>query len=156
MDILGGIAAATEGLKLVNELRKIDKEVDKAELKLRLVDLADKLLDAKQALQEAHENQNSLKTEIARLEAVLKLRANLEDENGLLYELNDAKERIGAPFCNLCFVREDKQFRMRHSPAKAGVFEHYRCDNCKTTVVVGPSLPREPSRMNSGRNSWMK
>lgn len=153
MDVLGGIAAATEGLKLVNELRKIDKEVDKAELKLRLVDLADKLLDAKQALQDAYENQLSLRHEIDDLEAKLKLRASLQDENGLLYELKDDGTKAGEPYCNLCFVREEKQFRMRRILAAVHSGEHYLCDNCKIKVVLGK--PKSFEMPNRGGGSWL-
>ena len=95
MDILGGIAAATEGLKLVNELRKIDKEWDKAELKLKLVDIADSLYNSKQTLQDAQEQEVELNRQVKTLEAKLAFRARSEDENGLLYELNDDGGRTG-------------------------------------------------------------
>ena len=152
MDILGGIAAATEGLNLVNELRKIDKEVDKAELKLRLVDVADKLLDSKQALQEAQEREFELRREVSQLTEKMKQRGTFEDENGLLYELNDDGGRTGEPFCNLCFVREDKQFRMRRIPANVISGEHYLCDQCQTKIILGqPKSIVVPSR---GQRNW--
>lgn len=149
MDIIAGIGAATEGLKLVNELRKIDKDLDKAELKLRLVDLADKLLDAKQALQDAHENDLKRKREIAALTAKLKQRAEMKDANGLLYEVDGSGTNVGEPYCNLCFAREDKLIRMRFFPATTSYGNRYRCDNCKTLVETGPrnevyTAPRIP------------
>jgi hypothetical protein len=154
MDIIGGIAAATEGLKLVNELRKIDQELDKAELKIRLVDVVDKLVDAKQALVDAQEREASLRNEIVALKDRAALRAALKDTNGLLFEINEAGENVGEPYCNLCFVKEDKQIRMRHFEAKAGIHSHYKCDNCKTYVITGPTLPM-PTR-NGDRNSWIR
>ena len=152
MDILGGIAAATEGLKLVNELRKIDKELDKAELKLKLVDIADSLFNSKQTLQDAQEREIGLNRQIRDLETKLAFRARSEDQNGLLYELNNDGDRTGEPFCNLCFVREDKQFRMRRILATVSWGEHYLCDHCKTKIILG-----QPKRLDlSGRSggSW--
>lgn len=151
MDVIGGIAAATEGLKLINELRKIDKEVDKADLKLRLVDLADKLLDAKQALQTAQETEFELRAEIAKLGEKLELKARLKDQNGQLFELDNEGNGIGALYCNLCYVKEEKLYRLRHFEAKQGSYAHYHCDNCNTNIVTGPSLPRPAS----GGRSWM-
>jgi len=68
MDIIGGIAAATEGLKLVNELRRIDKEIDKAELKLRLVDVVDKLIDANKMAIRARWGQEKPQTFLVRFD----------------------------------------------------------------------------------------
>ena len=128
MDILGGISAATEGLKLVNELRKIDKEVDKAELKLRLVEVADKLLDSKQALQQAQETEFELRRQITSLEKSIMQRATLRDRDGLLFEINAAENEVGEPFCNHRFVKEDKLFRLQYGPYHAG---SHKCSNCK-------------------------
>jgi hypothetical protein len=127
MDIIGGISAATEGLKLVNELRKIDKEVDKAELKLRLVELADKLLDAKQALQEAQERQFELISEIKELKAQALQRARLRDFDGLLFEMGEDGAHIGEPYCNQCYIKEEKLFRLIMGPFAGG---SHRCSNC--------------------------
>ena len=155
MDIFGGITAVTEGLKLVNELRKIDKEVDKADLKIRLVELVDMLWGAKQALEDAQERETSLRNEIAELKEKATRRAALRDSDGRLYEIGAAGENIGEPFCNLCFVKEDKLFRMQNHGATVSKKAHYCCDNCKTVSFTGPSLSSQPP-MVSTRSSWMK
>lgn len=129
MDIIGGITAATEGLKLVNELRKIDHEVDKADLKLKLVELADKLVDAKSALHDAVERERELNRRIEELKVVLNRKANLMDEDGLLFELDADREKIGSPYCNHCFVKEEKLYRLVGSPWNGGV--RFDCSNCK-------------------------
>jgi uncharacterized Fe-S cluster-containing protein len=151
MDIIGGISAATEGLKLVNELRKIDKELDKAELKLRLVDVADKLLDSKQALQDARDTEATLRDEIEELKRKLHEKAHLEDENGFLYMLDDDGKRIGEPFCNLCNVKEGRLYRMRHIAPSVGRKEGYLCDNCDTFISTGPALPSPTVPVNRRR-----
>jgi hypothetical protein len=128
MDIIAGIGAATEGLKLINELRKIDREVDKADLKLRLVEVADKLLDSKQALQEAQEREFKLAQAIAKLEAKLADRGRFMDKEGLLFELNPDGNTEGEPFCNQCFVKEGLLFRLLLGPYMPGA---YKCSNCQ-------------------------
>lgn len=133
MDIIGGIAAATEGLKLVNELRKIDKEVDKAELKLRLVDVADKLLDSKQALQDAQEKEFDLRKRIATLQDQLAQKPRLKDISGLLFEVDHVGKLLGAPYCNLCYVREDKLFRLL--PERYNGRPAHRCLNCNAFLT---------------------
>lgn len=148
MDIIGGISAATEGLKLVNELRKIDKELDKADLKLRLVDLAEKLMDAKQALLAAQVHQHSLLREIAALEEKLDQKGRLRDERGMLFEIDEKGDKVGEPYCNFCHVKEDLLLRLRHIDATTGTMAHYLCDNCKTKITTGPSLPKPPPRSN--------
>lgn len=128
MDLIGGISAATEGLKLVNELRKIDKEVDKADLKLRLIELADKLMDAKQALQEAQEREFSLKRRIVELEERNDLKDRLKDFDGLLYEVDEGGREVGEPYCNHCFVKETKLYRLVGKSWDGGT--RYDCTNC--------------------------
>lgn len=151
MDIIAGIGAATEGLKLLNELRKIDKEVDKAELKLRLVDITDKLLDSKQALQDAQERETLLKQKVESLEKRLEDRGTMRDRNGLLFQIDGEGKETGEPFCNHCYVKEERLFRLRHFEAQVGSMAHYRCDNCKVVIKTGPSLPN-PKR--APRNPW--
>jgi hypothetical protein len=53
MDIIGGLAAATQAIGLVKELRDIDRGVDEATFKLKIADLILVLADAKVALSEA-------------------------------------------------------------------------------------------------------
>jgi hypothetical protein len=134
MDVIGGIAAATEGLKLVNELRKIDREVDKAELKLRLVEVADKLLDSKQALQEAQERAFELQKRISALEEQLAQKSRLKDERGLLYEVDEHGDHIDEPYCNQCYVKVEKPFRLV-SDNFAGGFG-YKCHNCEKVYFI--------------------
>ena len=103
---------------------------------------------------DAQEREYALQKEIATLKDRALLRATLRDTNGLLYEINAAGENIGEPYCNLCFVREDKQIRLRHHDAKQGVYAHYKCDNCKTMIITGPPLTMPMPIATSG--SWMK
>jgi len=64
MDIIGGIAAATEGLKPVNELRKIDQ----ANLKLRRAEVIDQLPGADEMAVAARWGQGQPQTLLARFD----------------------------------------------------------------------------------------
>jgi len=130
MDIVTGLSAASAALKLIKELRGIDSEVDKAGLKLRLIELTDMLLEAKEALQDAKQERSELMSEIERLKTAMNQRAHLEDEHGRLYEIDDTGARVGEPYCNLCFVKEELLIRMRFFPANTGMHAHHMCDNC--------------------------
>ena len=132
MDIISGISAATEALKLTKELREIGREIDKAEFKLRLVDLTDQLLSAKEALNDARERERQLLNEINELKTKIEFRSKLEDENGRLFELDDSGKRVGQPYCNLCYVREEKLYRLRHITRSDYDTDLYFCDNCRT------------------------
>lgn len=132
MDIISGISAATEAIKLTKELREIDREIDKAELKLRLVDLTDQLLSAKEALQDARERERQLLNEIVELKKTIEFSRALEDEKGCLYELDENGARKGQPYCNLCYVREEKLYRLKYHPRSDFGASGFWCDNCKT------------------------
>ena len=131
MDIVAGIVAVTEALRLTKELRNIDLELDKVELKLHLVDLYHRLLESKEALQDAKEERLALKQQISDLEGRLRQRANLFDERGRLYELDEEGNRSRDPYCNLCYVKEGKLYRMHRRNGHEYVRAHYWCDNCK-------------------------
>jgi hypothetical protein len=131
MDIIAGLTAVSETLKITKELRAIDAEVDKATLKLRLADLVDGLLEAKEALQDAKERERELLKEIADLKIEFAEKANWEDENGCLYKLDESGNRIGLPFCNLCFVRDGKKYRLKRVEDSEFGSAGFLCDNCQ-------------------------
>jgi len=151
MDILMGISAIKQTLDITKDLREIDEKVVVAEFKLRLSDIVARLLEAQDALYDAKERERALRLEIERLKSELAKRPSLKDVNGLLYELDQSGGHVGEPFCNLCHVKEGLLLRLRHFEAKQGTYAHYHCDNCKTNIVTGPSLPIPTRR---GR-SWM-
>ena len=112
MDIITGLTAISQTLAITKDLREIDDKIVAAEFKLRIAEMVDSLLDAKQALVEAQEREVSLRNEILELKGKAAKRATLRDENGLLYEVTSDGAKIGEPYCNLCHVKEDKLYRM--------------------------------------------
>ena len=133
MDLVGGLAAATEALKLVKELREVDKQLSEAELKLRLVDLADRLVDAKQALSDAKEEKTRLLEQIEKLKSKAKRERNLRDRDGLLFELDKQGNEVGEPYCNHCYVKEEKLFRLQRTSWNRA--SRYDCHNCRFMML---------------------
>ncbi|MGR3291028.1 MAG: hypothetical protein ACU0C9_07510 [Paracoccaceae bacterium] len=127
MEIISGIKAASDALKLAKELRSIDGQVDQADLKLRLIELTDKLVLAKEALSDAKQNECDLRAQIQALENA----GQFEDENGLLFKLDENGIRVGKPFCNQCFVKERKHFRLRYIQPGGNNEPLHVCDNCE-------------------------
>jgi len=127
MDIMTGISAVSETLKITKELRSIDSRIGEAEWKLRLAEMVDKLLEAKEALIDAKENESNLRAKIEVLEKAANEADRLEDDNGLLFDLDESGKRYGEPYCNKCFVREQKKYRLIHTVGNDWL---YRCHNC--------------------------
>ena len=143
MDILGALAVVKQTLDLTKDLRSIDGRISDAEFKLKIADLVERVLELREALQDAQERESDLRNKITDLQLKLNQRSNFKDENGQLFEIDEARKKVGEPYCNLCFVKEGKLLRMRHHSPKPGKSEHYMCDNCKTLIVTGPSLPHK-------------
>jgi len=124
-EALDGIEGSLKALGKLGELKHELKTVD---LKDYILELRKSLLGVKEALLAAKSEQSELRSKIKALNAKLHLRAHLKDENGCLYEADDEGNRVGEPYCNLCYVREEKQFRLVHTVGEEGY--EYHCDNC--------------------------
>ena len=128
MNMLGGLTAIKQTLDITKELRSVDARLSDAEYKLRIADLVGGLLEAKEALQDARDERRNLLEQIAELKTKLSERGNFEDENGLLFSLDENKTRIGEPYCNHCYVNTEKLFRLVHSIWSGA--NRYDCSHC--------------------------
>ena len=154
MDIMTALSVASKTLEITRTLWNIDSEIDKAQLKLRLRDVIDGLVQTKEALHDAIDRERKLSEKIEALQEEIRFKGSVEDAGGLLSMLDHERRRNGEPYCNLCYVRDQKLYRMRHFEAKPGNSSSYRCDNCKINVITGPALPTESP--SGDRNSWMR
>jgi hypothetical protein len=134
MDIMMGLSAIKQTLDITKDLREIDGKINVADLKLRLSDMVERLLEAREALYDAKERERELLEKIAQLEAVLNKKPRLQDERGLLFEVDEDGARVGEPYCNHCYVKEERLFRLV-SDNFAGGFG-YQCHNCKQVFFV--------------------
>lgn len=129
-----GLAAIKQTLDITKELRSIDEKINVAEFKLRLADLVERLLEAREALHDAKERERDLQQQIDRLTEKLAQKAKMKDVGGLLYELDDDGTNVGEPFCNQCYVKEDKRYRLVYGPYAGG---SHLCNNCRGVFGKG-------------------
>jgi hypothetical protein len=102
VDFVTAFSTASQALKLINDLRGIDKAFDAAELKLKIADLNIAVADLKTALVEAKEEIASKEAEIARLNDLLERTANLVEYQGYRYDKNEKGQPTGWAYCPVC------------------------------------------------------
>ena len=127
-------STASQAIKLANELRSIDKEVNLAELKLKVAELTGSLADIKLTLTEAKSDAGEKEEEIARLK---KLQHRLAGETVELYgyryrKRKDGKEGgAGNPMCDVCLQKNGLLIETAFVHGKG--IQELRCPNCKAT-----------------------
>ncbi|UDL89428.1 hypothetical protein LGH82_30955 [Mesorhizobium sp. PAMC28654] len=104
MDIAGTLSALAAALGVVKDLREIDGQFDKAELRLKIADISGALADARLGVIDAGEVIRAKEQEIARLAALFAYRADRTIRlNGYTYEKAEDSDRpVGLPFCPVC------------------------------------------------------
>jgi hypothetical protein len=128
MDIAGSIAAVTAAIGLVKDLKEIDAQFDKAEMKLKIAELTVALADAKMGLVEVAQQLRDKDAQIADLNAKVKYRAEkLVDQNGFRYKSVDGKAS-GLPYCPAC---ENKGLFIKLAQDRNAPGHPYKCPNCR-------------------------
>ena len=69
MDVMTGLAAASQALGIAKDLKELDASIGKAEFKLKIAELTEALADTKVALSEAKMSLAEKDTAISNLEA---------------------------------------------------------------------------------------
>jgi hypothetical protein len=151
MDILGALTAIQQTINITKDLRNIDEKIDAAIWKLRLSDVIDKLVDTKDALIDAREREIELSKTIASLEQKLSDRGRFEDQDGLLFSLDDKLQRVGEPYCNQCYVKEDKLYRLKSGSYMAG---SHRCSNCSVVFGRASGSDHDDPLVRVRRTDW--
>ncbi|WP_313030460.1 hypothetical protein [Brucella sp.] len=129
MTIADALAAVTGALKVVNELRAIDAQFDKAELKARLADVMSQLADAKMGLIEASDAIDAEKKETNRLKQAFEFRGTLVEHKGFKYETFEDGGPKGEPFCPRCEQNLGRFYRL--TQVRGGGYSNLVCPDCK-------------------------
>lgn len=174
MDIVGGIAAASQALGIAKALRGIEKDYDAATYKAQVVELIDALSNAKLALIDARENTAELEKEIGRLRADFEARgALIKSEGDYSYFPDDDGKPVGFPICPSCDANgRITQLKQDGPPNKASCptcdksFQPVTCFLAGTDETLAARQSRLSNealaRVNAqlrgrgrGRNDWM-
>jgi rubrerythrin len=100
------LATVSHALKLVQDMRTLDKEISAAELKLKIADLTTTLADVKLTLTDARAEAIEKDEKIERLESLhRRLADQTVERHGYRYRKDLAGNPTGNPFCPVCFEK---------------------------------------------------
>ncbi|MBT2746216.1 MULTISPECIES: hypothetical protein [unclassified Lysobacter] len=122
---LGAIKATTDAIGAV---LKADKALGEAELKFRLAEAAQQLLDAKVAVLDAQSVIEKRDQEIKRLEEALQNKAKVTKVDEGYYEIDAAGGPTGPAYCMRCYEIDHRLFHLSY-PKRTD--EPTRCVVCK-------------------------
>lgn len=139
MDVAGALAAISAALKLVGDLRDINNEYDKAEMKLKIADLTTALADAKHGLVDVAEDIRKHEAEIVRLKGLLAFRSEkLIDKGQFRYFSDGEGNPKGAPICSVCEQKGNHLAVVQDRSKGIGKITYY-CPSC--IANYGPRVP---------------
>jgi phage FluMu protein Com len=136
MDVLAGIAAATEAIKIAKSLHGLDKQYDEATFRLRIAELVNSLSDAKLALSEAKDMIAELDKEISLLKRNFEASGKLVVGDGDYRFFADADGNpLGYPVCPSCEslcgrliqLKQETSFLRGKCPACKELFQPVTC-----------------------------
>lgn len=126
MQAINALKTASEGLTY---LREVDKKFDKAELKIKVAELAEALSVARLSVLDAKEENESLRAKLRELEGAKERHSNAIHKNNLYYFHEG--EREDGPFCPRCFENDKKRMPVTKLNAVFKDVGSYQCPNCK-------------------------
>ena len=109
MDIITGIAAASQALDAVKKLRDLEKNFDAAVFRMEIANLMIALSDAQIALVEAKQTIQDRDAEIRRLTEVQSGKMPVVKHMGYSFGIDPNGRPIGLPFCRTCEQRTGEQ-----------------------------------------------
>ena len=128
-------------------LRDTDKVWDQAEFKIKMSDLIEKLVDAKDHLQSNREENLNLREENLDLKKKLTLRDEVEFD-GTKYWGKDKEGKKSGPFCQKCKDVNEKLIRLQPDSNSGG--SYWTCFNCGGAYDVPPYAPSHHNRSSGG------
>lgn len=123
---LSSVKQATEIVKI---LRSADTAYEKAELKLKIAELAEALANARLGILEAQSEIEELRQRLAKTEQKPLLEP-IKREGGYFFKKGDTE--IG-PFCPRCFEADGKQMPLTAFTGEFRAFGKFNCPQCRAT-----------------------
>jgi len=140
MDFATGLSAASNGLSIAAWLKKVGKDYDAAEYKMKIAELVDALTEAKLALTEAKESAANQSKEIEALKVNFETKKHLaRGEGDYLYFAGPNDKPLGFPICLACET-DGKIIQLKRN----GAIQDTKCPKCKAEFTpVTCYLPAE-------------
>ena len=123
---LGALKQATE---IVKALRSAESMYEKAELKLKIAELAEALATARLSVVAAQAEIQALKDQIARSSE--DARAGIVKRDGVYFIRDDGQE--SGPLCPRCFEADGRRMPLTKFTGAFKAIGKYNCPECKAT-----------------------
>ena len=150
MDIPATITALNATIQVARGLAATSAELDKAELKMLIVNLVDQLVETKDALVDAKEALREKDEEIRCLKEAAEFKGDLIEYDGFQYKKGKNGEREGQPYCPNCQQSEEKWISLQ---LDSDYVDWRRfCPQCKTEFVIDKRV-RDESRRDRPRKA---
>ena len=147
VDFAVALTAISQAVNVVKGLNQIDREFDKAELKLKIAELSSALATAQMTLAEAQKEFSEKDGQIGRLEAAFREKQELVEYRGFYYRKASDGTPLGRPYCPRC-VQEGSLFMMTRTP-KA----QFACPKCRVECDGVTAFRFEDSRQREAEAS---
>jgi hypothetical protein len=127
--ILQGLQSLKTAADIVKYIRTAEGSFEKAEIKMKVADLAEALADARLSILEAQQEIERLNAEIAELRVVPDIQADIETRDGVYFRKSEGPS--GAPFCPSCYAKLDKRIPVSTVPRDFQDMAKYHCPSCR-------------------------
>lgn len=128
------LAGTLQALKAANEIAKVlrstDVSFERAEIKIKVAELADALSDARMTALDAQEEITRLQSRIKELEARNDVRSRIRLRHSMYY-LAEADDKESGPYCVACFETKDRTIALGTLGSSFVAMGRYQCPSCK-------------------------
>lgn len=128
MDVAGTLSAITAAIGLAKELKDVDHQLDKADLKLKVAELTSALAEAKMGLVDVADQLRAKDEHIIALRERLQFKADKLIDRGSFRYFSDGGDPVGPPVCPVC---EAKGLFLKLAQDRSTNGYPYKCPNCK-------------------------
>lgn len=130
LSIVNALTSLRTASDMLKTLRSVEGTFEKADLKMKIGDLAEALAEARIAVLEAQDEIRTLQERIATLESAASSRAGLVQRDQVYWFMSSEGQESG-PFCPRCFEYDQKRMPLSRLHSAMRVAGQYQCQSCK-------------------------
>lgn len=126
------LSAVNTAIDIARRIVTTEGDIEKAELKLRMAELLERLAEAKITVVEIQDGLRAKDEEIANLIEAFAFRDETIVVKNLHYRKTEQGDPIGLPFCPRCYEADRRWISMHHQRGR-GIANCF-CPQCKTEI----------------------